>query len=104
MEETTAKELLLSNGQKVTVETSTRQESGGEKSTFISINTGHVRIRVVQRISPNDLMRHSAKIGISIASETDDLTVIETIALSLVEAVKIARQLNEYVVPETFEI
>lgn len=40
-------------------------------------------------------MPHRAKIGVSIATETQDLAEIETLALSLTEAVKIARQLNE---------
>jgi hypothetical protein len=40
-------------------------------------------------------MPHPAKIGVSIATETEDLSEIETLALSLTEAVKIARQLNE---------
>ena len=97
MEETRNKKLLLENGQEVLIETSTRQEPEGEKSTFISINTGYVRIRVVQRISLRDLMSHNAKIGMSVTDETDDLTAIETIALSLVEAIKIAKQLNERV-------
>lgn len=95
MEKTNIKEVILENGHKVTVETSTRSESSGETSTFISINTGYVRIRIIQRISLNDLMPRQAKIGVSIATETDDLSKIETLALSLIEAVKIAGQLNE---------
>ena len=95
MEETNTKELILENGYKVTIETSTRNQLNGETSTFVSINTGTVRIRVIQRISLDDLMPHQAKIGVSIATETQDLVEIETLALSLGEAVKIARQLNE---------
>ncbi len=95
MEETNTEELILENGHKVTVETSRRNEPNGETSTFVSINTGYVRIRVVQRISLSNLMPHRAKIGVSIATETDDLAEIETLALSLTEAAKIARQLNE---------
>ena len=94
MEEANTKELILENGHKVTVETSTRNEPNGETSTFVSLNTGSVRIRVVQRISLDDLMPHRAKIGVYIAAETQDLAEIETLALSLGEAVKIARQLN----------
>jgi hypothetical protein len=40
-------------------------------------------------------MPHPAKIGVSITASTQDLTEIEILALSLTEAVKIARQLNE---------
>ena len=81
MEETITKELVLENGHKVIVETSTRNESNGETSTFVSINTGYVRIRIIQRISLNDLMAHRAKIGVYIATETQDLAEIETLAL-----------------------
>jgi hypothetical protein len=95
MEETNTKELILENGHKVIVETSSRNQFGGETSTFVSLNTGSVRISIVQRISLDDLMPHPAKIGVSIATETEDLSEIETLALSLTEAVKIARQLNE---------
>ena len=95
MEETNTKELILENGHKVTVETSTRKQLDGETSTFVSLNTGSVRISVVQRISLDDLMPHRAKISVSIATETNNLAEIETLALSLAEAVKIARQLNE---------
>ena len=95
MEETNTKELILENGQKVIIETSTRNQTDRETSTFVSINTGYVGIRIVQRISLADLMPHPAKIGVSIATETQDLSEIETLALSLTEAVKIARQLNE---------
>jgi hypothetical protein len=95
MQETNTKELILENGHKVTIETSTRNELDAETSTFVSLNTGTVRIRIVQRISLGDLMPHRAKIGVSITTETQDLTEIETLALSLTEAVKIARQLNE---------
>ena len=95
MEKTKTEELILENGHKIIVGTSTRNELDGETSTFVSLNTGSVRIRVVQRISLNDLMPHRAKIGVSITTETQDLAEIETLALSLGEAVKIARQLNE---------
>lgn len=95
MEETNTEELILENGHKITAETSTRNQLNGETSTFVSLNTGSVRIRVVQRISLDDLMPHRAKIGVSIAAETQDLAEIETLALSLREAIKIARQLNE---------
>ena|SRR4028119_720286 len=95
MEETNTKELILENGRKVIIEISTRNQPNGETSTFVSINTGSVRIRIVQRISLGDLLPHQAKIGVSIATETQDLSEIEALALSLTEAVKIARQLNE---------
>ncbi len=95
MKETNTEELILENGHKVIVGTSTRNEPDGETSTFVSINTGSARIRIVQRISLDDLMPHRAKIGVSIVTETQDLAEIETLALSLGEAVKIARQLNE---------
>jgi hypothetical protein len=95
MEETNTKELILENGHKVIIETSTRNQPDGETSTFVSINTGSVRINIIQRISLGDLMPHRAKIGVSIATETQDLAEIETLALSLTEAVKIAGQLNE---------
>jgi hypothetical protein len=95
MEETNTKELILENGHKVIIETSTRNQPDGETSTFVSINTGSVRINIVQRISLGDLKPRRAKIAVSIATETQDLSEIETLALSLTEAVKIARQLNE---------
>jgi hypothetical protein len=95
MEKTNTEGLILENGHTVTIETSTRNEPDGETSTFVSLNTGSVRISVVQRISLEDLMPHQAKIGVSIATQTQDLAEIETLALSLAEAVKIARQLNE---------
>jgi hypothetical protein len=40
MEETNTKELILENGHKVIVETSSRNQFGGETSTFVSLNTG----------------------------------------------------------------
>jgi hypothetical protein len=95
MEETNTEDRILENGHKVKLETSTRNQPDGETSTFVSLNTGSVRISIVQRISLSDLMPHRAKIGISIATETQDLTEIETLALSLTEAIKIAKQLNE---------
>jgi hypothetical protein len=97
MEKTVVSEMLLANGHKVNVQTSTRQANEGEKGTFISINTGCFRIRIVQRISLNDLMPPKATIGFSTTSETDNLTDIETLTLSLEEAIKIAEQLNEKV-------
>ena len=97
MEKTINGELILANGKKVKVETSTRQMDKGRKSTFISINTGSFRIRIVQRISLIDLMPRNARIGFSTTSDTDNLAAIETLALSLEEAVKLARQLNESV-------
>lgn len=80
------------------VQTSTRQATDGEKSTFISIDTGCFRIQIVQRISLDDLMPHNAQIGLSSIPESDDLAAIETLALSLEEAIKIAKQLNEKVI------
>lgn len=97
MEKTVIDELLLANGHKVDIQTSTRQLMEGEKSTFISINTGCFRIRIVQRNSLDDLMRDNAKIGFSTTSETDNLAAIKTLALSLEEAIKLAEQLNEKV-------
>jgi hypothetical protein len=97
MKKTVDSEMHLANGDKVCVQTSTRQAKEGDKGTFISINTGYFRIRIVQRISLNDLMPPRATIGFSTTSETDNLTDIETLALSLEEAIKIAEQLNEKV-------
>jgi hypothetical protein len=94
MEKTVNSELLLANGRKIEIQTSTRQENKGKKSTFISINTGSFRIRVVQRISIDDIMPHRALISFSTTSETDSLEAIETLALSLEEAIKFAKQLN----------
>ena len=100
MEQTLKDELLLTNGHKVGIQTSTRQLKKGEKSTFISIDTGCFRIRIVQRLSLHDLMPENAKIGFSTTSETDDLTAVETLALSLEEAIKLAEQLNEKILEE----
>ena len=99
MEETVIKELILSNGQKIDVETSIRRQVEGEKSTFISINTGCFRIKIVQRLSAEDVA-HNALIAFSTTSETDNLDEIETLVLSLKEAVKFAKRLNEKVVTE----
>lgn len=96
-QETVVGELLLANGRRVNVETSTRQAMKGKKSTFVSIDTGCFRIRVVQRISLHDLMPQGAQIGLSTIPESADLAAIETLALSLEEAIKIAKQLNETV-------
>lgn len=98
MGKTITDEIFLANGQRLKVQTSTRQEFEGEKSTFISLNTDLFRIQIAQRISLNDLMPHHAKIGISFKIETEDLTSIETLALALEEAIKFAKQLNENVV------
>ena len=97
MGKTITEEILLTNNQRVKVQTSTRQEFEGEKSTFICINTDYFNIRIAQRISLNDLMPHQTQISLSTESETSDLTVIETLALSLQEAVKFATQLNKKV-------
>lgn len=104
MGNTTVREMLLANGHKVNVQTSTRQAKEGEKGTFISMDTGCFRIRIVQRISSKDLMPPKATIGFSTTSETDNLATIETLVLALEEAIKIANQLNEKVtakVPKT---
>ena len=97
MDKSVVSELILANGQKVSVQTSTRQANEGEESTFISIDTGCFRIRIVQRISLDDLKLRKAKIGFSTTSETDDLAAIEILGLSLEVAVKIANRLNEKV-------
>lgn len=97
MGKTIIDELLLANGHKVYVQTSTRQVKEGGESTFISINTGCFRIRIVQRNSPDDSMPPDATIGFSTTSETDDLAAIKTLALSLEEAVQLAERLNEKV-------
>lgn len=97
MEETILKDLLLSNGHKVNVQTSTRQVKEGEKSTFISINTGCFRIRIVQRNPSDNSVPPDATIGFSTTSETDNLADIKTLALSLEEAIKLAEQLNKKV-------
>ena len=97
MGKTVVSDLLLANGHKVNIQTTTRQAKKGEKSTFISINTDCFRIRIVQRISLNELILPKATIGFSTTSETNNLAAIETLALSLKEAIKIAEQLNEKV-------
>jgi hypothetical protein len=97
MEKTIKSKMTLVNGQSVEVETSTRQATKGEKSTFISINTGCFRIRIVQRIALDDLFHHKAQISFSTTSETDNLLDIKTLALSLDEAIRFAKQLNEKV-------
>lgn len=97
MGKTVVSEMLLANGHKANVQTSTRRAKDGEKGTFISMDTGCFRIRIVQRISSKDLMPPKATIGFSTTSETDNLAAIETLALSLEEAIKIAEQLNEKV-------
>lgn len=97
MGKTIEDEINLTNGQTIKVQTSTRQELEGKKSTFISLNTDLFRIQITQRISLNDLMPHHAKIRISFEIETDDLTSIETLALALKEAIKFSKQLNENV-------
>jgi hypothetical protein len=97
MGKTVSDEIFLTNGQRVNIQTSTRQEIDGEKSTFISLSTDYFRIRIIQRISLSDLMSHNTKIGLSFPSETSDLEVIETLALSLEEAIKLAKQLNKSV-------
>ena len=88
-------ELVLANGDRVDVQTSTRIGTEGNESTFVSIDTGHFRIRIVQRISANDLMPEDAKIAFSNTSETDNLFAIESLSLSLTEAVRIAERLNK---------
>lgn len=98
MGKTVNDEILLANGQKLKVQTSTRQEFEGEKSTFISLNTDSFRIRIVQRISLTDVMLRRAQIGISTESETDDLATIETLTLALEEAIKFAKLLNKNVI------
>lgn len=98
MSKTVSNEILLSNGHRLKVQTSTRQEVKGKESTFISINTSYFRIRISQRISLNDLLPRHAQITISTESETDDLASIETLALALKEAIKFAERLNENVV------
>ena len=97
MGKTVSDEILLPNGIRVKVQTSTRQEIKGKTSTFISLNTGFFRIRIVQRISLTDLMPQNAQIGISTESETDDLLIIESLILALGEAIKLAKHLNENV-------
>ncbi len=97
MEKTVEDNLILANGHKVSIQTSTRQAEEGEKSTFISINTGCFRIRIVQRVPPGRQVTQNAEIGFSTTSETDDLVAIEILALSLKEAIKLAEQLNEKV-------
>jgi hypothetical protein len=90
--------LVLANDHTINVHTSIRQEKQGEKITFISINTGFFRIKIVHRISLSELMYHKARIGFSTTKETDDLAEIETLILALNEAVKLAKQLNEKVI------
>jgi hypothetical protein len=96
-EKTLEGKLLLANGQRVDIQTSTRQPDNGKKSTFVSINTGCFRIKVVQRISTENEIHDNAQIGFSTTSETDNLATIETLSLSLKEAIRIAKELNEKV-------
>lgn len=94
MGKTVLNELLLANGQKVDIHTSTRKSIRLEESTFISIDTGAFRIHIVQRSSMKDVSPEKATIGFSTTSETTDLDAIETLALSLQVAREFAEQLN----------